>query len=250
MNQKLVTRRTLACLLIALSASVARADDGPTPYPDQKDEAAWPGKGPIRVGNWMTDNRKGFWANREKDQGKIVLVGDSLLGGWKPDLLAQNFPNLKIANRAIGGDVSRGVLFRFKEDVIDLKPSALVLCVGTNDLSTHADPSLAESNLTDILAMAREYSATMPIVLCTIPPRDVKNAPVKPGHHEQINAIIKKLGEGKEHIVVIDTYGPMAGDDGKPKAEYFRDDKIHPSPAGYDKWAELLKPAFASLGVK
>jgi len=47
--------------LIATPALLAQ-QTGPTPFPDQKDEAAWPGKGPIRTFPYMTDNRKSFWS--------------------------------------------------------------------------------------------------------------------------------------------------------------------------------------------
>jgi lysophospholipase L1-like esterase len=44
--------------------------------------------------------------------------------------LAKDFPNLKVANRGISGDVTRGVWYRLPEDVLDLEPSAIVLLIG------------------------------------------------------------------------------------------------------------------------
>jgi len=38
---------------------------------------------------------------------------------------------MKTANRGISGDVTRGVLYRMKEDVLDLNPKAVVLLIGT-----------------------------------------------------------------------------------------------------------------------
>ncbi len=247
--------RTVCSLLVlgfsslpAFSADPPAA--GPTPYPDPKDESAWPGKGPIRLFGWMVDNRKFFWTAREKDQGKIVLVGDSLMGGWKADLLAGQFPDRKIANRGIGGDVSRGVLFRFKEDVLDLNPAAVVICCGTNDLSAHANPAAVEGNLKLIIAQAREHNPALPIILFKVPPRDSKEAPTKPGAHEDLNARIAKFGEGDDHLLVLDTFTLLADENGKPNPEYFAKDKLHFAKPGYDKLAELLKPAFDKLGVK
>ena len=75
----------LKILLVILGVATPPlfAADGPTPYPDAKNEAAWPGRGPIRVHPWMVDNRKYFRTQREKDQGAVVFVGDSLTGNWK-----------------------------------------------------------------------------------------------------------------------------------------------------------------------
>jgi lysophospholipase L1-like esterase len=230
------------------AAPLAAADNGPTPYPDPKNEAAWPGKGPIRLFGWMVDNRKYFWTQRQKDQGAVVFVGDSLTGNWKS--LAKTFPGLKVANRGIGGDTSRGVLFRFREDVLDLKPRAIVLLAGTNDLSAHGNPADAEANIAAILAQAREQNPALPIVLCKLPPRDSSTAPTKPGAFDDLNARIAKLGAGKEHLIVLDLFTPLANPDGKPKAEFFADDHLHLAEPGYQKWAEILRPALEKLGVK
>ena len=159
----------LPLLLLALLAGLHAGDaTGPTPFPDPKDEKAWAGTGPIRVHDWMRDNRKYFWSQRDQAQGAVVFVGDSLTGGWKAEQMKAGFPGMKLANRGIGGDVSRGVFFRFREDVLDLKPKAIVLLIGTNDLSSHAAPAGIVENISAIIAQARTYSATVPIVLCTV----------------------------------------------------------------------------------
>lgn len=242
-------------LFLSLALAIAAlpmhaADNGPTPYPDQKDEAAWPGKGPIRVFGWMTDNRKWFWTQRQKDQNAVVFVGDSLTGNWKGDLMAKCFPGLKVANRGIGGDVSRGVLFRLQEDVLDLKPRAMVLLIGTNDLSAHGDPAIVEQNITAILAKARESNPSLPIVLCQLPPRDSAEAPMVPGAFADLNARIAKLGAGKEHLLVLDLFTPLATPEGKPIAECFQKDHLHLADPGYRKWADALLPDLEKLGVK
>jgi lysophospholipase L1-like esterase len=240
----------IVMLATVFGSSARAAATGPTPYPDPKNESAWPGKGPIRVFGWMVDNRNYFWTQREKDQGAVVFVGDSLTGNWDHKLMAKLFGDLKIANRGIGGDVSRGVLFRFKEDVLDLKPRAVVLCIGDNDLSAHADPALIEQNIAAILAQARAYDPAMPIVPCETPPRDSAVAPTVLGAQADLNARIVKLGEGKEHLAVLDLFTPMATPDGKPIEKYFRSDRLHLADPGYEKWAELIKPVFERLGVK
>ncbi len=236
--------------LVAAAKEVSAAHTGPTPYPDSKDEAAWPGKGPIRVFGWMVDNRNYFWTQREKDAGAVVFVGDSLTGNWDAKSMAAAFPGMKIANRGIGGDVSRGVLFRLKEDVLDLKPKAMVLCIGTNDLSTHADPAIVEQNIAAILAEVRKYDPKLPIVLCTTPPRDAAEAPTRPGAQADLNARIAKLGAAQQNLTVIDLFTPMASADGKPIPELFAKDKLHFAAPGYQKWTELLKPALEKLGAK
>lgn len=236
-------------LLVPMSCTVLQAADGPTPYPDAKDEKAWPGTGPIRTFDWMVDNRASFWKLRDKDQGAVVFAGDSLTGGWDNKKLAAAFPQLKVANRGIGGDVSRGLLFRFQEDVLDLKPRAIVICIGSNDLSAHADPAGIAKNIAAILDRSIADDPKRPIVLCTIPPRDHKDAPTKPGAQADINARIKKLADGRGNVTILDLYTLMS-EDGKLVDKYFAHDRLHFAAAGYDRWTEVLTPVFDKLGLK
>lgn len=240
--------RAIALLIVCCCSAFICAADGPTPYPDPKDEKAWPGVGPIRVHPWMKDNRAWFWTQRSKDVGKVVFVGDSLTGNWKN--LAACFPNLQVANRGIGGDGSRGVLFRFQEDVLDLKPRAIVMCIGSNDLSAHAAPADIIANIAAIVKLARAYDPAMPFVLCTIAPRDSDKAPTKPGAQADINARIKAFGAEQKHFAVLDLVPPLSGADGKPVAAYYAADRLHLAAPGYDVWTKALAPVLESLGVR
>ena len=98
-----------------------------------------------------------------------MLLGDSITQGWGDDFSAA-FPGMKIANRGISGDTSRGVLIRLKEDVLALHPAAVVLLIGTNDLEDQAEPESIAANLKLILGLMREHDAKMPIVLCQVFP--------------------------------------------------------------------------------
>lgn len=235
----------LTSLLLA-AAPHARAD-GPAPYPPKTDEAAWPGKGPIRVMEWMPGNRASFWSRREKDQGAVVFVGSSMIGNWKN--LGATFPGLKVANRGIGGDVSRGLLFRFKEDVLDLNPRALVLAIGSNDLSAHADPAVVVANVAAIIDLARAHNPSLPIVLCPVAPRENPKAPLKPGALDDYNARLVALGSQK-NASVPDLRTPFLTPDGKQNPEYFGPDRMHLSPAGYEKLGTVIGAELKKIGIK
>lgn len=247
MKSPLRPRLVILAGLLSLTGSLF-AQPGPTPYPDTKDEAAWPGVGPIRTGAWMSENRAYYWTQREKDQDGVVFVGDSLIGGWKD--IGAAFPQLKVIKRAIGGDTSRGTLFRFQEDVVDLNPRAIVFCVGSNDLSAHGRPEDVIANLKAMVDLARRPNPSLPIVICTLPPRNVPKAPVKPGDFEHLNALLKQFGSGKPAMAVVDVFPALATPEGQPDPAYINADGIHLIPAGHAKWAALLRPAFDSLGIK
>jgi len=228
-------------------AAVANPD-GPKPYPDPKNEAAWPGKGPIRSFDFMVGERKAFWANRQKDQGAVVFVGDSLTGGWKN--LAKDFSKLKVANRGLGGDTSRGALFRFKEEALALNPKAVVIEIGNNDLTARGAPGDMLSNLADMVAMAEQEKPGMPVVLCTIPPSANPKAPVKADARTAMNEGIRKMASEHKNTHFCDLSTALANPDGSPKPEYFADDKLHMNDAGHTKWAELLTPIFEKLKLQ
>lgn len=64
---------------------------------------------------------------REQRDGAVFL-SDSITQGWG-NTLGGSFPGLKVANRGISGDTTRGMLLRLKEDVLALEPRAVVLLV-------------------------------------------------------------------------------------------------------------------------
>ena len=110
----------IAVILLVLAGPPAQTQvGGPTPYPSRPEE--WPGVGVTRVFDWMSEYRRSFWRQREAKRGSIALAGDSLTEGWPNASL--DLEGAPVANLGIGGDVSRGLLFRFEEDVLALHPA-------------------------------------------------------------------------------------------------------------------------------
>lgn len=235
----------LAQSAAVVAPAAAPAQDGPTPFP--KDFKDWPGKGAIRVFGWMNDNRKSFWQERARKQGSVVFAGDSLVGGWST--LAKDLPGLPVANRGIGSETTRGLLFRFQEDVLDLHPKAIVLLTGSNDLSALQDVQQSRSNLTDILDKADKAMPGVPIVLCTIPPRNHPQSPVDPRQVIELNKLIASVAQGRNNVAVLDVYALLVDPDGSPHAEYFGADKLHMSPLGYQRVRDALLPLLKQFNL-
>ena len=238
----LAIRRLMLCIAIAF-ACPSLAAEGPSPYPTRAED--WPGVGVIRVFDFMTENRQAFWRARARARNSIVFAGDSLTASWRS--LAQDFPDDRVANRGIGGDVSRGLLFRFDEDVLTLDPKAIVILIGTNDLTARQDAAKTLANVRSLLRLARDRERSLRILLCTVPPSADPKAPIDEKQREALNQGLRAIAHDDPHVVLIDLFEATATPDGAPDPRYFRSDLLHLSPAGHARWKELLRPALRDI---
>jgi gluconolactonase len=212
------------------------------------DDVDMPATGPVRRADWfrkLWKDRRIAWSKQvEKDQGAVVFLGDSITQGWG-DSMGDSFPGLKVANRGISGDTTRGVLYRIKEDVLDLNPKAVVLLIGTNDLEDGADPELIAGNVKLILAALRKHNATMPVIVCKVMPSDATKK--RPSDKiRRINVLVDEIVKSDKGFVRCDTWTPFADDQGDARNREFPD-LLHPNKDGYAKWAAALRPIFAQL---
>jgi lysophospholipase L1-like esterase len=231
------------CLVSVASAAANISKSGPTPYPTAGKD--WPGEGVIRVFGWMKDNRESFWKQRERKQGAWVLAGDSLLGNWKTS--ERDLAPIPIANRAIGGDVSRGLLFRFREDVLELNPSGVVVLIGGNDLSALQKTDQTARNIDRMLQAIRAQKADMPVILCTLPPRNSEKAPIEPSQLTALNASIRELAKKYDNVELLDLFPLFATADGQPQLNLLAADRLHIGPAGYEVLGRALKQKIESM---
>ena len=228
--------------------SIASIDDAPGVALPATDDGL-PGAGPIRRYDWF----KGLWAERhatwakrvQQDQGAVVFLGDSITQGWGDDLHCA-FPGMKVANRGISGDTTRGMLIRLKGDVLDLNPSSVVMLMGTNDLEEKAEPQTIADNVKLIVAELKKHNPKMPIVLCQVfPSSATKSRPAD--KIKEINKLCADVVRGDSQITVLETWTLFADDMGDAKAEEMPD-LLHPNAVGYKKWAGALRPVLATLG--
>ena len=208
-----------------------------------------PGEGPIRRYAWfknLWEKKRTGWAKQVKqDQGALVFLGDSITQGWGGNFRG-HFKGVKVANRGISGDTTRGVLIRLKEDVLSLNPKGVVILIGTNDLEEKATPEVIAGNLKLIIAALKKHNAKLPIILCnTFPSSATKRRPTD--QIKKINQLYFAAVKGDAQITVLDTWLLFADAKGDAKKVEF-DDLLHPNKIGYDKWAAALGPLLATHG--
>ena len=255
---KITAHFSLWFALAALaSVAAARAADDQSAAPAPADsryqipatDDGLPGAGPIRRYPWfraLWAQRRADWAQqRQQDQNAFVFLGDSITQGWGDDM-GGCFPGVKVANRGISGDTTRGVLIRLDEDVLALHPAGVVLLLGTNDLEEQADPETAAANMKLILAELKRHSPKMPVILCQVfPSSAAQKRPVD--RIKKLNELYAAVVKGDAQVTLVETWPLFANAEGDAKKEEFPD-LLHPNKTGYAKWAAALRPIFATLG--
>lgn len=237
----------VACLLTAFSIGSLTGKEGSQFSIPATDEGL-PGEGPIRRYDWfkgLWEKKRSAWAKEvEEKQGALVFLGDSITQGWGDDLKGA-FGETKVANRGISGDTTRGMLIRLKEDVLSLKPSGVVLLMGTNDLEEGAAPEVIAGNLKLILAELKAFDKEMPIVLCNVFPSSAsKKRPAE--KIQKINELYAEVVKGDPQITLINTWKMFADEKGDARKEEFPD-LLHPNGMGYEMWAGTLRPVLETL---
>ncbi len=247
-----------ACLGLGLLLSIAGAFASSTAWAQAADTSrnlpatddGLPGKGPIRRYDWfrnLWNEKRAAWAKRtEADQKAVVFLGDSITQGWG-DNLGNSFPGLKVANRGISGDTTRGMLIRLADDVLALRPTGMVLLMGTNDLEEGADAPTIAGNIQLILDALKKHDPQMPVIVCRVFPASASKK--RPADQiKAINTAIADVTKNFPQVTLIDTWTLFADDQGDAKPAEFPD-LLHPNQAGYAKWAAALRPVLATQGL-
>ncbi len=191
-----------------------------------------------------TERRTHFEGRREEDKGALFFIGDSITQGWGDDFRGQ-FEGVKIANRGIGGDTSRGVIYRLERDVLSLDPSGVVVLIGTNELGGGATPEVIASDMEVIVSELKKYSKEMPIIVnLMFPSAEAKKRPTE--KIQEATRLVAAALKGDPQVLLLDTFTLFADENGDARADLFPD-LLHLNEEGYAAWAAALRPLLATL---
>jgi lysophospholipase L1-like esterase len=186
-----------------------------------------------QLGRYHADNEK--LKAQPADPQRVVFMGDSITDGWK---LTQFFPGKPYVNRGISGQTTPQMLVRMFEDVINLKPAAVLIYAGTNDIARNTGAETIEMVEEDFQAMTELAQAHgIKVILCAVTPV-ADYGPRKmtdgrpPADILKLNAWLKQYAE-KAHAVYADYYGALVDEKGLMKEGISRDG-LHPNEKGYD----------------
>ncbi len=190
---------------------------------------------------------------------EVYFEGDSITRRWGatdyPELLAnwnQNFFGWNAANFGWGADTTQNILWRLNNGELDgVNPKVVVLLAGTNNLGdprSVGEDAMATDVARGIEAILRVVQAKAPeatIVLTAIFPRD--DNPALMPVIDKINGRLSGMADGSR-IRFLNVNDKLADSHGR-LFEGMMDghDKLHPTPIGYQVWADALKPIFLEL---
>ena len=183
--------------------------------------------------------------NSEKNKNQVVFMGDSITEGWS-NFYPEFFKRNNFINRGISGQTTPQMLIRFKPDVVDLSPRAVIILGGTNDIAGNTGPSTTKMITDNIFSMA-EIGAknNIPVFLSSVLPvyKYIWNLSIENPSKKILKLNEKINGYAKSNdLVYIDYYSSMVDERGGLKKE-FSGDGVHPNKDGYDIMSNIVSSA-------
>lgn len=173
----------------------------------------------------------------------VVFLGDSMIerfpltGGktWQ-----QRFGSA--LNLGLTGDLTSQVLYRVENGLLNgLHPKAIVLEVGTNNISLSNNAAATVAGIQSCITAIRSRLPDTRVLVCSIMPR---SDPVADAGATAVNALLAHLDNGRS-IRFLDTSDYFSSP--RARAKYFRRNNIHMNAHGYEVWGELIAPVLDQM---
>lgn len=213
------------------------------------------------------------WGRREGEYSKTnyplkIDFNPAYMEDKGANVLVRFHPGFFSANgyidKGISGQNTTQMKARFKKDVLDMNPVAVVIMGGTNDIAQGVSSDTIFGNISSMAASAKD--AGIKVVICSITPNNRKyGVGYKATFIEPLNVRFKELCDATEGYTYCDywsslvarTIDEVAKDkDGNPvetdvmhglKGCYMLYDDLHPGPDGYDVMEPIIKGILNSI---
>jgi lysophospholipase L1-like esterase len=173
---------------------------------------------------------------------KAVFLGNSITEGWWM-VDSAFFKNNNYLGRGISGQTTAEMLVRFRADVINLKPQAVVILAGTNDLARNIGYISLENIFGNIVSMAElaRLHNIRPVLCSILPVYDYRWRPgLEPaGKIVQLNNLLKEYA-AENNCAYVDYHSALK-DERNGLPEKYSYDGVHVNPAGYKILEEIVQ---------
>jgi lysophospholipase L1-like esterase len=145
----------------------------------------------------------------------------------------------RVLNRGVNGERSDQIRARFARDVINERPSVVIIIAGVNDVYQARGADVVERELEAMYTAA--HAAKIIVVAGTIIPFNIAT-PDQNARMHAVNDWIRSYTAVHADVVFCDTRAAVAAP-GQPDRLVSSPDDLHPSPEGYRLMAVALEPA-------
>jgi lysophospholipase L1-like esterase len=180
------------------------------------------------------------------DKNRVVFFGDSITDAWgRRNNGSEFFPGKPYINRGIGGQTTPQMVVRFQQDVVALKPAAVVILAGTNDIAGNTGVESTTDIQNGFRAMGDMADANhIKVVVASVLPAGEyswRHGLGPAGKIRALNVWLKDFAEQRGYTW-LDYYTPLATPDGAMKPGT-SSDGVHPTAQGYAIMAPLAEKA-------
>lgn len=165
---------------------------------------------------------------------RVIYMGDSITDFWINND-SSFFAAKPYFDRGISGQTTGQMLVRFREDVINLKPSVVVILAGINDIAQNNGPTRIEDIFGNIVSMTELARANhIKVVLSSVLP--AFKLPWRPAIDpvplvKALNGMLKAYADQND-LVYLDYFTAMS-DARSGLPENLSKDGVHPNLEGY-----------------
>ncbi len=180
----------------------------------------------------------------KQGEDRVVFMGNSITIGWLKSRPAF-FENKPYVNRGISGQTTPQMLVRFRQDVVALSPSVVVILAGINDIAGNTGPSTVEMIVDNIISMTEIAKANnIKVVICSVLPAiDFPwRKGMKPANEViKLNKLLKAYAESND-LVYADYFSATVNSSNGLKEE-LGSDGVHPNAKGYAIMEPIVEEA-------
>lgn len=174
--------------------------------------------------------------------GAVLFVGSSTIRLW--ETLAEDMAPLPLYRRGFGGAKVNDVLVYANRIITNYRPSAVVVYVGGNDVTSVLcnEPKPAEriAELTrNLIAKIHAGLPAKPVYYVAIKPTSGDDGDLE--RAAAVNVALRDTAATDELLFFIDANDAVVGTDGRVRPELLKRDGVHLNREGYALWAPVIR---------